>query len=248
MFGTLVCMSNIGEAEAAYWDRWNADHREHKREEISLDQARVVLQRIERLGRRDLRILEVGCGAGWFVDSLVQYGSVTGVDLSPTVLERARHRVPEATFIVGDLMAVDLPSGSFDIVVGLEVLSHVEDQERFFSRVADLLDDGGRLILATQNRDVLERMSDIPPAHKDARRRWLSAAELRLLAEREFAVEMLRSITPRADQGLRHVLATPRIRRALRHVHPRVAQVWAWPQERAGWGWTLMLDARKLEA
>ncbi|MEP7763898.1 class I SAM-dependent methyltransferase [Sanguibacter sp. 25GB23B1] len=232
--------------EAAYWDQWNALNRETGRGEVSVDQGRVVRTWLGLLGRRDLRILEVGCGAGWFVDQLVTYGEVTGVDISSTVLERARLRTPQATFITGDVMDIDLAPSSFDVVIGLEVLSHVADHEAFVRRLAEVLVDDGHLFLATQNRPVLQDHCTIPPAHPDARRKWFSADELVDLVTDHFSVQTLRSVTPTAHHGYRHYPASPRIRRALeRTLGTSAARAWSWPMERAGWGFTLMLHARK---
>ena len=52
-------------------------------------------------------------------------GRLVGVDISEAQIERARKRVPEATFIKADATALDLPSASFDAVVALFVLAHI---------------------------------------------------------------------------------------------------------------------------
>jgi len=235
--------------EAAYWDRWNAENREHGQSEVSHRQAYLVRRWLDRIGRRDLRILEVGCGAGWFVDQLVAYGTVTGVDITPSVLDRARERVPQATFLTGDVLDIDLPLASFDVVVGLELLSHVEDHQAFVARLHDLLVDGGHLMLATQNRPVLQDHCEIAPPHEDQRRRWFSREELTDLTAPHFTVVRLHSATPLAHRGYRRRPASPRIRRGLeKYLGPGWARAWAWPMEWAGWGFTLMFHGRKRAA
>lgn len=232
--------------EAAYWDQWNALNREAARSDVSLRQAQIVLRWVRSLGQTDLRILEVGCGTGWFVDQLVPYGSVTGVDISTEVLERARVRTPQATFLTGDALTVDLAPASFDVVVALEVLSHVADHAAFVRRLADLLVDDGHLYLATQNRPVLEEHCSIPPAHPDARRRWFSADELVDLVSGDFRVEALQTATPTAHRGYRRYPASARARHGVeRALGATAARAWSWPMERAGWGFTLMLHAHR---
>ena len=65
------------------------------------------------------------------------------LDLADEVIARAQARVPDARFVAGDVMTVDV-GADFDVVVSLEVLSHVEDQHAFLVRLRDWLRDGTR--------------------------------------------------------------------------------------------------------
>ena len=82
-------------------------------------------------------------------------------------------------------MTLDLELEGFDVIVSLEVLAHVDDKRAFVSRMASLLRPGGMLMLATQNRPVLERCKHIVPKAEgqnlavDERRRVASAARAR---------------------------------------------------------------------
>jgi SAM-dependent methyltransferase len=75
------------------------------------------------------RVLDMGCGKGAFTSLLVRPGrEVVGVDISPTAIEKARERVPEADFRVGTTDDVEaVAPGPFDLVVAMEILSYVED-------------------------------------------------------------------------------------------------------------------------
>jgi ubiquinone/menaquinone biosynthesis C-methylase UbiE len=163
------------------------------------------------------------------------------------VLDRARLRSPEVTFIAGDFLALPFEDASFDVVISLEVLSHVADHVAFLDRCAAVLRPGGRLMLATQNRPVLERLNDVPPAKPGQLRRWVDAEELRTLLARRFEVEDLYSVTLRSRR--RHpirLLTSSRVDRALRPLAGRgLDTVKGWAERR--WGWTLMARARVLE-
>jgi len=236
-------MSTVN-AEAAYWDQWNATHREQSPGEQSLREAQIVLDWVARLHQSRLRILEVGCGTGWFSARLAQHGQVTALDITPNVLERARGRHPEVTFHTGDVMDPGMPltPGGFDVVVALEVLSHVEDQAAFIRRLTGLLAPGGHLMLATQNRPVLENYCKVDPPHPDQRRLWVDRHELTALVQPPLRIVNLTSACPTAHKGPRRLLAAPKIRRAL---GPRLAARWSKPLEDRWWGWTLMLDSVK---
>jgi 2-polyprenyl-3-methyl-5-hydroxy-6-metoxy-1,4-benzoquinol methylase len=183
------------------WNRWNAEAREHSVGGVSGVQAETAEQWLDGLGRRDLNILDAGCGTGWFCQRLLRYGSVTGIDLADEVVQRASARVPQAKFIAGDVFSTALPRASFDVVTSFEVLSHVADQPEFLGQLARLLKPNGLLILATQNRPVLERWSVIGGPIPGQIRHWVDGKTLRNLVQRDFVVDELTSICPVGDQG-----------------------------------------------
>ena len=98
----------------------------------------------------DARVLDLGCGAGVpAARDLAGRGfQVTGVDISPVQIERARHLVPDADFICADMATWDAPPNTFDTVVSLYALIHVplEDQRQLFPRIRRWLRDGGYLL------------------------------------------------------------------------------------------------------
>lgn len=69
----------------------------------------VIDRWLTQLGRHDLDIIEVGCGAGWLCDRLTKFGRVTGTDLSHEVLARAANRWPSVNYVAGDFMQLDFP-------------------------------------------------------------------------------------------------------------------------------------------
>ena len=66
-------------------------------------------------------------------------------------------------FIFGDMTNSDLPDESYDLVVSVEVLEHVEEDEKFVSEVWRVLKAGGRFIMTTPNGDFVENRN---PDHK----------------------------------------------------------------------------------
>jgi SAM-dependent methyltransferase len=87
-------------------------------------------------------VLEIGCGSGARVTSeLADRFAITGIDLSARQIERARVRLPSATFLVADALTVDLPAASFDGVIALYMVNHLPSASlgRFYERVAGWL-------------------------------------------------------------------------------------------------------------
>lgn len=214
-----------------FWNSWNSEHRESYVGETSRRQAEVVLDWMS--GGEGLKILDAGCGTGWLCAQLMPFGAVVGTDLADDVIARAQERWPEARFVAGDVMTVDV-GADFDVVVTLEVLSHVADRAAFLERIKDWLRPGGRLLLATQNRPVLTRFNRLPPPGPDQIRHWVDRRELRqLLDDAGFVVDEMIVVTPQADHGLMRVVA-----KLGRMTHTTRLL------ERLGFGWTIMVSAR----
>jgi SAM-dependent methyltransferase len=100
---------------------------------------------------RGSNVLDLGCGCGipacrW----LVRRGyRVTGIDISPVQIERARALVPEAMFTCADMTGVELPVRTFDAVVCLYALIHVplQEQARLLQEIHGWLRPKGRLMV-----------------------------------------------------------------------------------------------------
>lgn len=102
------------------------------------------------------RVLDVGCGVGRWSSLLARRGAlVTGMDLSPTMVEQAARRAhadgvaPLCRFLVQDLAHLDAGE-SFDFVLGVTVLQHILDPEALRAavlRMSEHLAPGGRMVL-----------------------------------------------------------------------------------------------------
>lgn len=95
------------------------------------------------------RALDAGCGTGRHARRLVELGhEVTGVDLTPQMLERARSAVPEAEFRQGDLRELPAEDGQFGLVVCGLALAHVKELPAAIGELARVLAVGGHLIIS----------------------------------------------------------------------------------------------------
>src|ERR1700747_2880391 len=82
------------------------------------------------------KILDLGCGMGWFAEELASFGNVTGIDLSEEAIAQAKLRCPQAKFIAANILVDPLPCERFDVVVSQEVLAHVENQSKYIQVAA----------------------------------------------------------------------------------------------------------------
>jgi cyclopropane fatty-acyl-phospholipid synthase-like methyltransferase len=96
-------------------------------------------------------VLELGCGAGLPMTAALAAGRrVTGVDISPGQIRRARQNIPTATFVEADMVHAEFPPASFDAVVAFYSLTHVprEEQPGLLAKIRAWLRQGG-LFIAT---------------------------------------------------------------------------------------------------
>ncbi|GII81035.1 methyltransferase [Sphaerisporangium rufum] len=104
------------------------------------------------------RVLDVGCGTGLpTARQLVDAGCVvTGVDISPVMLELAQRNVPEADLRRLDMTELQHGIGRFDAVVAFFSLSMLRRDEVMVTllRLHDLLIPGGWLALGMVEMDV----------------------------------------------------------------------------------------------
>ncbi|WP_157514093.1 class I SAM-dependent methyltransferase [Nocardia concava] len=98
------------------------------------------------------RILDAGCGEGYFTRKLVERGAahVYGVDTCAEFIEAARthpdHRPEKATFEHADVASIPLPDNSIDLVVVNRLPNGIVDPGRRFPEFARILRPTGRLI------------------------------------------------------------------------------------------------------
>ncbi|HYL90495.1 MAG TPA: methyltransferase domain-containing protein [Burkholderiales bacterium] len=98
--------------------------------------------------QRGQKALDLCCGHGNVSEALRTRGcAVSGLDFSPSMLELARKRVPEVTFVQGDAQELPFNANDFDIVVSNFGICHVPDQPRALSEVNRVLRKGGHFAM-----------------------------------------------------------------------------------------------------
>ena len=109
--------------------------------------------------------LDVACGTGFLTRHL--RGAITGLDQSSRMLELARDRIPDATFVQGDGLALPFPDGSFERVVSGHFYGHLEEWQR------------ARFLAETRRIATELVIVDASMAHSEIGERW----ELRTLRD-----------------------------------------------------------------
>jgi SAM-dependent methyltransferase len=74
------------------------------------------------------RLLDIGCGSGYAARMAAALGAtVTGIDITPELIEIAQERLPEADFVTGGMDALPFDEGTFDAAVAFNAFQFADD-------------------------------------------------------------------------------------------------------------------------
>jgi 2-polyprenyl-3-methyl-5-hydroxy-6-metoxy-1,4-benzoquinol methylase len=123
---------------------------------------RKVMEYIQRPTPYE-RALDFGCGSGVMLPHLSQISSkVMAMDVDLLPLERVRNYIPLASNVEVNDAAQNgissLPANSFDLIIALDVLEHVEDLPRTLNQLLALLKQGGQLVVSGPTENILYRI------------------------------------------------------------------------------------------
>jgi SAM-dependent methyltransferase len=123
-----------------------------------------------------LRIVDLGCGFGWFCRWARENGAgqILGLDVSENMLAKAKDATSDSaiTYARADLEQLALPEAAFDLAYSSLALHYIKDLGKVFATVHRALEPGGQLIFS------IEHPIFMAPAHPrwvvdaDGRRTW----------------------------------------------------------------------------
>jgi arsenite methyltransferase len=112
------------------------------------------------------RILDVGCGPGFYCAELLaevgESGSVTGVDSSAAMLALAARRCAghdNVELLEGEAVALPVPDESFDAALAVQVIEYVAEVEEALAEFRRALRPGGRVLIWDIDWDTLSLYS-----------------------------------------------------------------------------------------
>ncbi len=98
-------------------------------------------------GRKDLEILEVGCGAGGLLKRLSIYGNAKGLELWPELCKLAKDRSGQS-MICGNAYAIPLADQSQDLICLFDTIEHIPDEGQALAEIQRVLKPGGRVFFS----------------------------------------------------------------------------------------------------
>lgn len=142
------------------------------------------------LDRRDVRVLDVGCGAGHLLREIGERASFRlGVDRSRAMAQLASQLTPQAHLVVGVSERLPIQDASVDLVLSRAHLQHVDDLATTVRECARVLRPGGRLVVFVPVTDAPTAVARamalrLVPARRDVSGNLRRRGEYRLVIER----------------------------------------------------------------
>lgn len=99
------------------------------------------------------RLLEVGCGEGRGVETLLPYAdSYLGLDKIQEVIEELKVKFPKVEFRQAVIPPfAGIADNSFDTVVSFQVIEHIPNDRLFLEEIYRVLKPGGKAVISTPN-------------------------------------------------------------------------------------------------
>jgi SAM-dependent methyltransferase len=158
--GELLLRRRFSAPEVTPKDSWDRDYEQGVYDRLRrTDQQHHhrLLAALVTAGRQRCAVLEIGCGEGAFLESLLSHQDVTyvGIDFSEVAIGRARRRFAPliesgaVRFEIGDGRAYPAQAGAFDAVIFPDCIEYLGEVEPLLDHYARALKPGG-LIGLTQ--------------------------------------------------------------------------------------------------
>ena len=157
-----------------YWEKRSDSFLVQKRQELHSAMAERWMKEIRaQLPKgKKLRILDVGCGAGFFSVLLAKEGhQVTGIDLTPDMIKNARLLASEektdCEFLVMDAENPEFPEGTFDVIISRNLTWTLPHVSHAYGEWLRVLKKGGVLLNFDANYGITDfsNVADLPENH-----------------------------------------------------------------------------------
>lgn len=129
-----------------------------------------IVARVDLIDKSDFkgkRILDFGCGLGWFVwySKKLKIKKYIGVDIDENALEKARDysgKSNDYEFMKIDSLKLPFKDNSFDTVVAWEVIEHIPrgTEDEFLSEICRVSSPKGALYLSTPHNSLVAKITD----------------------------------------------------------------------------------------
>ena len=92
------------------------------------------------------RLLDIGCGLGLFLQSMVPPFEGYGTDISAYAVAAAQQRLPQAHFFVGSIIDGLPLHATFDVITAINVIEHLEHPQQAIKAIGERLKPGGLFV------------------------------------------------------------------------------------------------------
>jgi 2-polyprenyl-3-methyl-5-hydroxy-6-metoxy-1,4-benzoquinol methylase len=148
-----VGMAVIDNSRSSYDDFWRSDetvaaYQEKERREFFKEVLSVCRQYIHG------KVVDIGCGSGFFLQLLtthMTHHGVYGIDFSSSSIARCRKEIPLGKFLLSDIYYLGCRDGTFDTVICMETLEHLDRPGEAVREILRVCRSGGYVIITIPN-------------------------------------------------------------------------------------------------
>lgn len=119
------------------------------------DREKTSLKILNKIDKKDGKLLDIGCGVGFFMENLEKNGSkmeLHGVDFSEYNLKKAKQTSKKFKLKQCNIEeGIPYKDGFFDTVYAAELIEHLVDPDYFLKECNRLLKPGGTILVTTPN-------------------------------------------------------------------------------------------------
>ena len=126
---------------------------------------RLILRAVLEAGVRGDRLLDLGCGTGGVLRDWMDESQCFGIDRNRLALEICA-RNGFKRLVCGNLTALPFRNESFDAVLLMDVIEHLEDDVAFLRTASELCAPGGRVVVAVPAYQMLWSQHDVTFEHQ----------------------------------------------------------------------------------
>ncbi|MDB5260658.1 MAG: Methyltransferase [Candidatus Nomurabacteria bacterium] len=122
-----------------------------------------VFSHIERIGIKDKKVLDFGCGDGVYAEEFIKLGAreIVGIDDAPKMIELAKSKHPAIQFIEADGNNLPFEERAFDLTFAFFVLHHFVDTLKPLKEIYRVLKKDGYLVATMGAYEIPEGL-DLP--------------------------------------------------------------------------------------
>lgn len=117
---------------------------------------------------KETTILDIGCGTGNYTNIIekITNAKVYGLDASEGMLEKAKIKNSNITFVLGDACSLPFEENYFSLIYMTDVIHHIPDIDKMHSEISRVLKKNGKLCIITQSHRQIDKryMSEFFPA------------------------------------------------------------------------------------
>ncbi len=155
--------------------------------ETSIKYNSLMLKYLGLKEKSDKKLLDVGCGGGFFLKQAEKFTETFGVDFSSVALNNAK-KISKAELTLCSASSLPFKNNFFDFVVCLGSLEHFIDMENALSEMKRVLKKDGKILIYVPNLNFILFKLNPATAHQP-NERLASFNEWKKLIEKYFLIE-----------------------------------------------------------